>query len=550
MKKHLRLVARIATTILTLWSLAGVVRAQEPEAAPAAQADREAVETAPVLVDGETLFRVRGISARPAGVRADAIAGRIRDLARDPSLPLEELVVRSADARSEIVAGSRLLMSVSDADAALEGVDRTAVAETYADRIRQAVETYRRDRSTRHLTRAIAYALVASLLFALALWLLRLFFRWLVAHLDARYHARIRSFQLRSFTVLHAEQAWKLLAGTLRGLHLVALLLVLYAYLDFVLVLFPWTRWLARNLLSYVWDPFSSLVLATILYVPKLAFLVILTLIVRYLLKLARLFFAGVEAGTVVLGKFEPEWANPTYKILRLVVFAFALIVAYPYLPGAESAAFKGLSLFLGVVLSLGSSSAISNIVAGYSITYRRAFRLGDRIKIGDHSGEVVETRLLVTHLRTPKNEEVVVPNSEILSRSVTNFSSLARKGGVILHTSVGIGYETPWRQVEAMLLLAAARTLGTLREPPPFVLQTALADFAVTYQLNVHTDRPLVMEETYADLHRNILDVFNEYGVQIMTPAYERDPEQPKIVPREQWHAPPAPPAPEEPAR
>jgi small-conductance mechanosensitive channel len=247
----------------------------------------------------------------------------------------------------------------------------------------------------------------------------------------------------------------------------------------------------------------------------------------------------------VALSGFDPEWAKPTFKIVRLVVIAFAVVVAYPYIPGSSTAAFKGVSIFAGVMLSLGSSSIISNLLAGFTMTYRRAFRVGDRIRIGDVVGEVSDIRLQVTHLRTPKNEEVVVPNSMILGSEVTNFSALARSRGLILHTTVGIGYETPWRQVEAMLLLAAERTPGLLREPEPFVLQTALGDFCVTYELNVYCDEPGRLPFLYDGLHRSILDVFNEYGVQIMTPAYEGDPEQPKLVPREQWFTAPAAPAP-----
>jgi small-conductance mechanosensitive channel len=222
-------------------------------------------------------------------------------------------------------------------------------------------------------------------------------------------------------------------------------------------------------------------------------------------------------------------------------VIGFAIVVGYPYIPGSDSAAFKGLSLFFGVVFSLGSSSAIANTIAGYSLTYRRAFRVGDRVKIGDVFGDVTEIRLQVTHVRTPKNEEVVVPNSTILNQEVTNYSALARTRGLILHTTVGIGYETPWRQVEAMLLLAAERTPGVLRDPKPFVLQKSLGDFAVSYEINVYSDDAQAMMPLYTALHRQILDVFNEYGVQIMTPAYEGDPEQPKVVPRDQWHLAPA---------
>jgi small-conductance mechanosensitive channel len=201
-------------------------------------------------------------------------------------------------------------------------------------------------------------------------------------------------------------------------------------------------------------------------------------------------------------------------------------------------------SIFIGIVFSLGSSTAISNIIAGYMMTYRRAFKVGDRVKIGDTIGDVIETRLQVTHLRSFKNEEIVIPNSQILSADVMNFSTLARQQGLILHTEVGIGYETPWRQVEAMLINAAERTPDVDREPRPFVMVRKLGDFAVTYEINAYTHDVKSMNATYTSLHRNILDVFNEYGVQIMTPAYEGDPPEPKVVAAKDWYTAPAAPA------
>jgi small-conductance mechanosensitive channel len=222
--------------------------------------------------------------------------------------------------------------------------------------------------------------------------------------------------------------------------------------------------------------------------------------------------------------------------------------VAYPYVPGSQSDAFKGISLFLGLIVSIGSSSIIANIIAGYSLAYRRPFKIGDRVKINDTVGDVMEMRILVARLRSLKNEEIVIPSTSILNGEVTNYSTLAAEQGLILHTTVGIGYETPWRQVEAMLKLAADRTPGLLREPAPYVLQKSLGDFAVNYELNVHCDDPKQMMPLYSALHRSILDVFNEYGVAIMTPAYESDPEEPKLVPRDRWYAEPAAPPGESP--
>jgi small-conductance mechanosensitive channel len=316
---------------------------------------------------------------------------------------------------------------------------------------------------------------------------------------------------------------------------------VIYALSAFALQEFPWTRGLAGQLVQLIVSPLQSMGTAILGYLPSLAFLVILFFVVRYLLKLFALFFDAVGNRRVPLRGFDAEWAQPTYHITRILVVLLALVIAYPYLPGSGSAAFQGLSIFAGLMLSLGASSAMASLIAGYTVTYRRAFRVGDRITVGDLTGEVTEVRLLVTHLRTPKNEEIIVPNSVVLQSHVVNYSKLAQSRGLILHTTISIGYETPWRQVEAMLLLAAERTTTVLREPAPFVLEKSLGDFAVTYELNAFVESANALLERYAALHRNILDVFNEYGVQIMTPAYEGDPEQPKVVPQEHWFTAPA---------
>jgi small-conductance mechanosensitive channel len=321
----------------------------------------------------------------------------------------------------------------------------------------------------------------------------------------------------------------------------IAYMVVFLVYVGYVLALFPWTRGLSRNMVAFALGPLQVIGSGIVAHIPSLVFLVVLFFVFRLILRLVRLFFDGVERGGIVFAGFFPEWAQPTYNIVRVAIVAFGLIVAYPYIPGSGSAAFQGVSLFLGIVFSLGSSSAISNVIAGYMMIYRRAFKVGDRIKVGDAIGEVIQTRLQVTHLRSPKNEEIIIPNSQILGAEVVNFSSLAETRGLILHTEVGIGYETPWRQVEAMLIQAAERTPGLASEPRPFVLQRKLGDFAVTYELNVYCNHATTMLLLYSTLHRNILDVFNEYGVQIMTPAYEGDPEKPKVVPKHDWYAAPA---------
>ena len=403
------------------------------------------------------------------------------------------------------------------------------------------MKAYRRDRSPRVLLINTGYALGATLVLVLLLLAIRRLFRWLDTVAGRRLQSRLEGLEAQSFQLLQTRQLLTAFHHILKTLSILSVLVIVYVYLNFVLGLYPWSRPLAQQLFALFLNPLHIIGTAVLNTLPNLVFLAILVMMTRYVLKAARFFFASLDQGTITLANFDRDWAWPTYRIVRLLIVAFVLVVAYPYIPGSGSEAFKGVSLFLGIIFSLGSSSVIASVVAEYSMTYRRAFKVGDRIQVNDLIGDVVEMRLLVTHLRTIKNEEIVVPNALILNSHVINYSTLARSRGLILHTTVGIGYETPWRQVEAMLRVAAERPPGLLKEPPPFVLQKSLGDFAVTYELNVYCDNPQAMGRLYAALHQHILDVFNEYGIQIMTPAYEGDPEQPKVVPKEQWFMAPA---------
>ena len=497
--------------------------------------------TALVRVDGRPILRLRGIAGFPATDRARQVEERIEALARDRSTPVETLSLRETSLGTGVVAGTVTLVTVTDADAALEDLGRETLARLARDMIAESVIRWREDRSPERRLRNAAWAAGSTALLALVLWLLSRAGRRVQSLVETRVATRVRSVGVQSFEFVKAGHLQAVARATPRLLYWLLLFVAVYVYLDFVLKLFPLTRPLGERLFSLVTDPLQTLGLALLEELPNLAFLLVLVIVVRYVLKLTRLYFAAIERGALQFAHFDAEWSMPTYKIVRIFVVAFALVIAYPYIPGSESAAFKGVSVMLGVLFSLGSSSVIANVIAGYSMTYRRAFRRGDRIRVGDVTGDVVESRVLVTTLRTPKNELVVVPNSEILGRSVVNYSTLAREEGLILHTTVGIGYETPWRQVEAMLVMAAARTPGITQEPAPFVLQTALGDFCVTYELNAFTRDAGRMAALYSALHANILDVFNEYGVQIMTPAYEGDTPEPKLVKPADWYAAPA---------
>jgi small-conductance mechanosensitive channel len=521
---------------LISWTVPCVAQDQAAKAAAAVEQP-----TAPVVVDGVSLFRVRGISVYPAEQRAAAIADRISALAADRRVPVDSLVVREEPMGSVLAAGDRQLLAVVEQDAEIEGAGRQVLAEVYRKRIVEAIQRFRHDREPPILWRAAAKSAAATLGFALALWLGLRLLRRSRKTLDQRYRARVHAVQFHTIEIVRAEHLWQGLHRAFTALALLVGLLVGYVYLHYVLLLFPWTRAVGGRLSHVVLDPLSTLSLGIVGYIPDLVFLIVLALLTRGVLRVVHVFFGRLGDGTLKMGNFDPDWAVPSDRIAKILIIAFALVLAYPHLPGSGSEAFKGISLMIGLIFSLGSSSVIGNVIAGQSLAYRRAFKVGDRVKIGEHVGEVSQVRLLTTYLRSPKNEQIVIPNSTILNTEVVNFSTLAHDKGLILHTIVGIGYETSWRQVQAMLLQAAARTPGLLRQPAPFVLQRALGTFAVDYELNAYCDSPHTMLLLYSALHSHIQDVFNEYGVQIMTPAYEGDPEQPKVVSPDHWYVEPA---------
>ena len=535
----------LATFLCAVLSLSsGRTAAEEPSSLPSAPANEEsenAIPTAPVVIDGTKLFSVQGLPALPAENRAQRIADRIVALAEDKSFGVQTLKSVEVPAGTEVLGGDHLILLITDPDSHLEGVNRQVLSHAYVERIHEAIEAFRNERQPPVLIRRTLYALAAILVLIVGVWAGRISIRRVDLAIEKRYKGKIHDIAIQSFRVLSAEHIWRFARSVLSLVWVIALVMLTYTCVHYVLVLFPWTRGFARSLFALVTTPLRSMGAALVKAIPEVIFLAVLGVITWYLLKLTRLFFSALERETLTLAGFDPAWAKPTHRLVRGLVIAFALVAAYPYIPGSNSQAFKGVTLLIGLIFSLGSSSLIGNIISGYSLAYRRGFKQGDRIKVGEYVGEVQDSKLMVTHLRTIKNEIVAVPNSRIIDGEVVNYSALARTKGLVLHTTVAIGYEVPWRQVQALLLEAAERTPGLLREPKPYVWQIQLGTFAVTYEINVYCDEPAGMGERYAALHQNILDIFNEYGVQIMTPAYEGDPDRAKIVAKDDWYPAPA---------
>lgn len=501
---------------------APVAARQQPAGAPPRPAigvpTPDTATGAPVVVRGDTVLMVRvPLGAFSAAERAAAIAARIRGLS---NTRIDSVQIVPAEGATNLVAGEVILMSVTDADAAAEGRPRDAVARAFAAALADEIRVASKTETVETILLGVVYTLLATLVLAAALMGLGRLFPRVYARIET-WRAIIPGLRIQNLELLSPGAVTDALVSVARFLRIGIVIILFYFYLPLVLSFFPWTRPASSRIVGYVISPLEQVGQAFLAYLPNIFFIGVIVVVTRYVLKAIHLVFTAIERGRVAIAGFEPEWADPTYKIVRFLVLAFATVVLFPYLPGAQSEAFKGISLFIGVLFSLGSSSAISNVVAGVVLTYTRAFSIGDRIAIGDATGDVVAKSLLVTRVRTIKNVDITIPNAMVLSSHIQNFSAMARSQGLILHTTVTIGYDAPWRQVHDLLIAAARATPNILATPEPFVLQTSLDDFYVSYQINAYTDQPAIMAHTYAQLHANIQDKFNEGGVEIMSPHY-----------------------------
>jgi small-conductance mechanosensitive channel len=512
----LRLPRAVATLLALALLIPGSLRAQADTLPPPSPAG------APVLVAGDTVFLLYGnLGPFSAAERAVAVTDRMRRLSADIGSGVDTIVVTDRDGGSELSVRDVVIMTVLDADLGPDGGDRRSVARVYAARLTAAAAANVRETTPKALLLDGLYALIATVVLIILLRAMRAAFPRLYARVRAIRASASASLRIQNFELLSAERISTIMIGALRLLRAALTLLLLYIYVPLVLSFFPWTRPLSRRIVGYVLDPLAVVGASFVAFLPNLFFIVVIVFVTRYVLKAVHAVFNAMGSGALSFDGFYPDWADPTYKLARIFVIAFAAVILFPYLPGARSDAFKGVSLFLGVLFSIGSSAAVGNMVAGVLLTYTRAFKVGDRVKIGDTFGDITEKSLLVTRVRTIKNVEITIPNGSVLGGPVINYSTLAPVHGLILHTTVTIGYDVPWAQVHQLLIDAAGRTEHIMPTPAPFVLQTSLDDFYVSYQLNAFTNRPDIMAGIYSQLHVNIQDCFNEGGVEIMSPHY-----------------------------
>lgn len=478
----------------------------------------------PVLFFGDTLFSVyTKLGPIKPAERAKRIQQKLESLVEANDFYADSLHIEDVEETVDLYHGQEIIFSVSDKDAFWLEQSKIELANSYQTVISTSYARYLEIHSLRNVLKRIGFLLLALFGLVLTIYFVNRGLKWSSAKLVEKSDKFVRPIKVKNLELLTVDREKQLIHWLLRVFRIVVILIVLYIFLPIIFSIFPATESLARNLIGYITTPLKNFGIGFINFIPELISITVIILITRYFIRALRLIATEIATGKLEIKGFYADWAKPTFNLVKGLLYAVAFIMIFPYLPGSDSPIFQGVTVFFGLLISLGSSSAIGNMIAGLVITYMRPFKKGDRVKIGDTTGDVIEKTMLVTRLRTIKNEEITIPNSAILNGSTTNYTaSLAKNDvGLILHTTVTIGYDIPWRDVHKMLIDAALRTDLINKEPLPFVLQTSLDDFYVSYQLNAYTSKPKLSAKIYSDIHANIQDCFNAANVEILSPHY-----------------------------
>jgi small-conductance mechanosensitive channel len=479
----------------------------------------------PVVPFKDTLFFIQNkIGSFTAQKRAEAISERIIQLFEDPFFDSDSLCISQADISLDIVyKRDFVIMSITDLDAEVNGKKSIDLATLNRSIINKAILFEKENNSILNWLKRIGLELFFVFLIFLILYFINQSFNRLKSYLLKR-EPFFKESNLKLVHLFSPEKQLHIILSILGLVRVCVLVFVVYLALPLLFSVFPSTEIYTTTLLHWIFKPAKLAIMGFFKFLPNLFSIIVIILLFRYSIKGLKFFVAGIEKGTIRVEGFYSDWALPTFNIIKVLLYAFMVIIIFPYLPGSNSPIFKGVSVFVGVLFSLGSSNAIANMVAGLVITYMRPFKIGDFVKIGEVTGEIIEKTTLVTRIRTSKFEDVTMPNATILSSSVINFSANTKlsMSGLVMHTTVTIGYDVAWKKIHKALINAALRTDLIESEPTPFVLQTSLDDFYVSYQLNCYTKYPTKQPAIYSGLHQNIQDCFNEDGIEIMSPHYK----------------------------
>ncbi len=480
-----------------------------------------------VSVMSDTLFYIYSkLGASMAWERARNVSAKIKLLYEDDFLNVDSILVVNSEYTYDIVYKDAIIMSVSETDAIWYNMSMAELSKECTTKIQQSIELAKKENSLERVLIRIGLALLVVAFAWIIFRLVRKGYGLLLDYIHVNQSRFLKNLSYKDYTFLSAEQELQTTLFLLKLFHWLVYALLLYLTLPIVFSIFPFSRNWADALFMLIWSPFKGMLLSVWDYMPKLFTILVILFVMKYVIRLVKYIFMEIELGKLKISGFHQDWAIPTWSIVRFLLYAFMFVLIFPSLPGSSSKVFQGVSVFIGVLFSLGSSTAIANMVAGLVITYMRPFKIGDRIMIGNVTGDVVEKTLLVTRIVTIKNEVITIPNSAVLSGNTTNYSMGAEEKGLIIHSSVSIGYDVPWKEVSGALIEAALRTPMVMKRPVPFVLQTSLDDFYVVYQINCYTKEASKQALIYSSLHQHILDVCNEKGIEIMSPHYrsERD--------------------------
>ncbi len=455
--------------------------------------------------------------------RARIVSGRISKLARDPAVRSDSITVNEGTSGTEILSGKVLVMTVTDLDAALEGKERRALALDDARVIRTAIEEYRRDFSLKVIFLACVWSLLATGVLIAWFFLLKKLISWSTARIDSWRGRWIRSITIQRHVILPADRIAAGIAGFLRiTLHTLSVV-VIYFYLNLVLSFFPWTRGFASRLLGFLVSLLLSVWHAIVSYSPNLAVIAVIAVVTWYLLGFVKPFFGAIAKGTISFPGFPREWAEPTRRIARILVVAVAVVVAIPFLPGAGSLALEGIAVFLAALLIVGSASSVSSAFAGIVLVYMRAYAEGDRGRIGDVAGEVVERSLLLTRLRTAGNEEVTIPNAIVLKSRIVNSSAMALERGVPVEVLVTVGRAASRAKAEQIMLAVATASAGLRKDPGPFVRFEGMGDDGVYLRLTAFAMDPDDLSAVGSGLMTAIMDAMAAGGIEVSSLGHAR---------------------------
>ncbi|HSH18832.1 MAG TPA: mechanosensitive ion channel family protein [Draconibacterium sp.] len=471
---------------------------------------------------GDTLFYVNTkIGASTPLERANRITNKIAQLYDNDLLKIDSILVVKSENTFDIIYGETIIMSISENDALWYDKKMIDLANESKNIIVDSILRAKKENSLAKLLLRIGLVILVLAISRLIIWLIGKGYVSLLKFIHDKKDKWLKSLSYKNYTFMTEEQELEIILFLVKVSRWFIYAVLLYTLLPVLFSIFPFSRHWADALFNLVWSPLKGVFIGVWSYLPNLFSILVIYFVMKYVIRFVRYIFSEIEAEKLVLSGFHADWSMPTFSIVKFLLYAFMFVLIFPLLPGSDSNIFKGVSVFIGILFSLGSSTAIANMVAGLVITYMRPFKIGDRIRIADVTGDVIEKSLLVTRIKTVKNEIITIPNASVLSGNTTNFTSEAAKSGLIIHTTVTIGYDVPWKKMHETLIKAALKTDMILKEPKPFVLQTSLEDFYVAYQINAYTREASRQALVYSNLHQNIQDCCNEAGIEILSPHY-----------------------------